>query len=360
MRRMAPLLVLAMALPLACGSGPTASASPSPSPSASAATSATPSPTANPCLNPTITAAAGEPKLVRPAIAYDAARSEDVLFGAPNGNPIPETWDWTAAAGWKKLNPSHSPPARTSASMAYDEATGSIVLFGGQLVGTAATPLTDTWTWDGTDWTQRNPAKTPPAIVDTSLAYDPLTKTVLAVLDNDTASHTETWQWDGNTWSQLQPATAPMWAKRGAGMAFSTAVQVMVLFGTVYAIIGPPAEGSTWTYSAGTWTSHPARATDPRPRMQPGLAADPGGGVVLFGGGGSGFTAYSETWVWSGSWQKKAASPAPSKRARPEMAYDSGCKLVLLYGGELQSSANSNAQYSDTWVWNGQAWSKVG
>ena len=311
-------------------------------------------------MKPFVTPIADEPKVVRPAIAYDAAKAQVVLFGSPNGSPIPETWAWTAAAGWKKLNPSHSPPARTSASMAYDEATSSIVLFGGQLVGTAGTPLTDTWTWDGGDWTQQNPAKTPPAIVLTSLAYDPLTKTVIAVLDNDTASKVETWQWDGTTWSQLPNAAAPKYSKQGAGIAFSSGAQVLVLFGTVFSIVGPPPEGATWTYSVGTWTPHAATANGPKPRNQPGMAAEPNGGVLMFGGAGANFLTYAETWVWAGAWQKKVVSPSPSKRARPMMVFDQGCKLVLLYGGELQASANSDAQYTDTWAWIGQAWTKVG
>ncbi len=341
---------------VACGSNPGPAASPTPS----ASESASASPSANACANPVSTPAVREPALARPAIAYDKATTQVILFGDRNGNPIPETWEWSAATGWKQLNPSHSPPGRTSASMAYDEATQSIVLFGGQLVGTTLNPLTDTWTWDGSDWTQQNPANNPPPVVITSLGYDPLTQTVLATLDNDTSAKTQTWQWNGTTWSQLQPSTPPKYAKRGAGMAFSVAAQVMVLFGTVYGIGLPPADGNTWTYSAGTWTGNAAKASDPKPRTQPGMAPEPNGGVILFGGGGSGFTAYAETWTWAGAWQKKAASPAPSKRTRPLMAFDQGCQFVLLYGGELQSSANSNAQYSDTWVWNGQAWTKIG
>jgi hypothetical protein len=90
------------------------------------------------------------------------------------------------------------------------------------------------------------------------------------------------------------------------------------------------------------------------------MAAEPNGGVLMFGGAGANFLAYAETWVWSGAWQKKAVGPSPSKRTRPMMVFDQGCKLVLLYGGELQASANSNAQYTDTWAWIGQAWTKVG
>jgi hypothetical protein len=40
--------------------------------------------------------------------------------------------------------------------MAYDQATGQLALFGGAInSGTVA--YGDTWTWDGTTWTQISP-----------------------------------------------------------------------------------------------------------------------------------------------------------------------------------------------------------
>src|SRR5690349_7463112 len=56
-----------------------------------------------------------------------------------------------AAPDWTKQAPAANPPARSFASMAYDAATGDIVLFGGDssqgIVG-------DTWTWNGSTWTK--------------------------------------------------------------------------------------------------------------------------------------------------------------------------------------------------------------
>ena len=45
------------------------------------------------------------------------------------------------------------PNARFGSAMAFDEARGRTVLFGGLLAD--RTPLDDTWEWDGTDWVQR-------------------------------------------------------------------------------------------------------------------------------------------------------------------------------------------------------------
>jgi hypothetical protein len=56
------------------------------------------------------------------------------------------------AATWTQQHPATSPPARYGASMSYDQATGDAVLFGG--VGSSGSYLGDTWTWNGTTWTQ--------------------------------------------------------------------------------------------------------------------------------------------------------------------------------------------------------------
>ena len=61
--------------------------------------------------------------------------------------------------------------------MAYDAATGTVVLFGGYSTGTAL--LGDTWTWDGTTWTKQAPATSPPARDGASMAYDAATSDIV-------------------------------------------------------------------------------------------------------------------------------------------------------------------------------------
>jgi len=71
-----------------------------------------------------------------------------VLFGGANNSrgALSDTWTWDGST-WARQNPAAHPSARTSAAMAYDVATGNVVLFGG--VGTAgdSVPFGDTWIW---------------------------------------------------------------------------------------------------------------------------------------------------------------------------------------------------------------------
>jgi hypothetical protein len=77
---------------------------------------------------------------------YDAATGNMVLFGGlggPRPGALGGTWVWNGSA-WAKRSPATSPPARWQASMAYDAATGNMVLFGGARTGVR---FGDTWTW---------------------------------------------------------------------------------------------------------------------------------------------------------------------------------------------------------------------
>src|SRR5438105_523431 len=54
------------------------------------------------------------------------------------------------------------PSARQSMGMANDATTGQIVLFGGYVFSEDQLAA-DTWAWDGSAWTQQNPADSPSA-----------------------------------------------------------------------------------------------------------------------------------------------------------------------------------------------------
>lgn len=70
-----------------------------------------------------------------------------------------------AAQGQPDWVPARVLEARSSHAMAYDSARGRVVLFGGQ-------GSSDTWEWDGNDWTLRSPNNSPPARSRHAMAYD--------------------------------------------------------------------------------------------------------------------------------------------------------------------------------------------
>ena len=77
---------------------------------------------------------ASPPARAGASMAYDAQIGKVVLFGGRDpGGARNDTWTYDVATNtWKRQFPSTSPPARSSASMAYDAQSNLIVLFGGQ------------------------------------------------------------------------------------------------------------------------------------------------------------------------------------------------------------------------------------
>jgi hypothetical protein len=78
------------------------------------------------------------------------------------------TWTWDGS-NWTQQTPATSPPPREAAAMAYDPATGNIVMFGGQVRNGVSG---DTWTWDGSNWTRQTPTTSPSARSGAAMAYD--------------------------------------------------------------------------------------------------------------------------------------------------------------------------------------------
>ena len=94
-------------------------------------------------------------------MAYDPATGQLVLFGGyERRRYLDDTWTWNGTT-WTQQSPATSPPARDGASMAYDPGTGQLVLFGGY--GTRHSLYNDTWTWNGTTWTAAVPGHQPTA-----------------------------------------------------------------------------------------------------------------------------------------------------------------------------------------------------
>ncbi|MGA2805488.1 MAG: kelch repeat-containing protein [Acidimicrobiales bacterium] len=273
------------------------------------------------------------------SIAYDPATGNTVLFGgSANGSDLNDTWTFNGTT-WTHLSPATSPPARSYASMAYDPATGNMVLFGGSGV---SSELSDTWTFNGTTWSQLSPAASPRARDGASMAYDPATgNMVLFGGEADSVNLSDTWSFNGTTWARLSPATSAP-ARWYASIAYDAATQDLVLFGGS----GDTSDLSdTWTFNGTTWTEL-APATSPPVRDSAFMDYDPvTGNVVLFGGSGAS-SDLSDTWTFNGTtWTQLSPPASPLARDSGSMAYDLATGKMVLFGGEANS-----VDLSDTWT----------
>lgn len=296
------------------------------------------------------------------AMAYDSADGKVVLFGGvgASGKLLSDTWVWDGAR-WTQEHPKTIPPGRYSEGIAYDAAQGKVVMFGGDVNPTNPflKQLSDTWVWDGTNWTEEHPATSPPALFGIALAYDAAdSKMVLygALQDNKPPSfgHSETWVWDGNNWAQEHPATNPF-VFYDSSMAFNAADGKLVLVG------GFPHINDwvyfTYAWDGTNWTEEPGELLpDPNwtevydyPNQGVSLAYDSEQEKVVMVQQGYNPPFYSfRTSVWNGNnWTPETPAESPMPRVGQAMAYDAANKKVVLFGG----FGSGSRLLGDTWVW---------
>ena len=191
-------------------------------------------------------------------MVYYAASKRVLLLGTVTSNyqTSAHMWSWTGTT-WEELHPAQLPPS--FGPMAYDAARGQVVLLIPRPTVNPPATETDTWTWDGLTWTKQHPATYPPASAGgaTAVAYDTDRRTVVVfggLLAGNTALN-QTWTWDGTSWTQKQPATIPT-ARFNHAMAYDAATHSVVLTGG--AVISPSGSitglTDTWTWDGTTWT----------------------------------------------------------------------------------------------------------
>jgi hypothetical protein len=280
-------------------------------------------------------------------LAFDYATQSTLMFGgAPN---LGDTW--ILRKQWSQLFPATSPSARAGPAMVWDGAAGNIVLFGG--LEASGTYLNDTWTWNGITWTRQFPpvSPSPREFNAGGMAYDEATRTVLMFggLNSPYGTLGNTWTWDGvaKIWTQRFPASSP--SPRRAPTAYDGKSQTVVLFGGDNNGDGVQYT-DTWAWDGTTWTqlfptAHPSARTNAN--MAYGGAQ---GMVILFGGfAGSWPDSLDDTWIWDGTnWAQYSPATVPPNRYNAGMTYVPGVGHgVMMFGGY-----SSGPGRNDTWLFN--------
>jgi hypothetical protein len=277
--------------------------------------------------------------------------------------------------------------------MAFDGSTGNVVLFGGAASGPSressglnGEELDDTWTWNGTDWTDRSsagPIARPIARRGAAMAYDKVAKrvvlfggeTLMNTGDNAPALN-DTWTYNGSAgiWIQEPTGSAPP-PRKWASMALDGATNTVMMFGgftTGTEVFGgvsaQPTLNDTWVWDRvnKAWNLINPPVSPPR-RGAATMAYDAVSKKVVLFGGASGpndgtcrdgslvpcelGTYLDDTWEWDGvarTWTQRNPAVSPPAVADAAMAYDAARQQVVLYGGNLRSGPSNQ-----TWVWNG-------
>lgn len=201
------------------------------------------------------------------AMAYDSEHKQAVLFGGFGDGFfvfLGDTWVWDGS-NWTEKTPQTSPQARADFAMAYDSAHGQAVLFSGDQG--IAFPA-DTWVWDGVNWTNKTSQtiSSPPGRVYQAMAFDSVNNQTVMFGGNPLKGNTlsDTWLWDGTNWTQKHPSASPL-PRAGHAMAYDSAHNRTVMFGGNQLDLAP----DTWTWYGG---APPPPPPPPPPVIEPSIS----------------------------------------------------------------------------------------
>ncbi len=237
------------------------------------------------------------------SMAFDPDLNQLVLFGGQTSIKPAQftnaTWTWNGRQWYRPpTSEQGAPPPRADAAFAVDDAgpTGNVVLFGGTGPATGAL----------------SPANSPAANASTTLA--------------------DTWTWDGSGWSEQRPATSPP-ARTGAAATWDAAVGAVVLFG------GAPTSdlggwlADTWLWRQNAWTPL-LLANAPTPRTDANLDYEGSLGTVVVYGGQTAIGPTNDAWAFAGfGWVPVAAGSPPAARSQAASAWDSATNSLMVFGG---------------------------
>jgi hypothetical protein len=230
-------------------------------------------------------------------------------------------------------SPSTAPPTPPATigygyGVAYDQAAGQLVVFGGS-TGTGD----ETWIWNGSRWTVVSPATHPPALLGAAAAYDPALRMVMLFGGQLLASGNSnaTWGWNGETWHELNAGIGGPPPGSGA-MAWDGTLDEMVLVSPLSATSA--SKGQTWIWAKNAWIPRGVRT----PFLANDLVLDYDVSAhtlmavscctAIQTSTGAGMT---QTWRWDGSrWQQLVVISNPTAAALLGLVWDAASRSLLL------------------------------
>ena len=237
------------------------------------------------------------------------------------------------------------PAKRSRHVMAFDEKSGRVILFGGltgKRSGAALTPhtLNDTWSWDGTFWTQVSDMgpwyPNPFELSRRSLAMTFDAKRGQIVLYTEGAS----WLWDGKYWWQAAD-TGPVvqYAESEISLAFMPASAMVFAHGNQ--------EIGTWSWDGVKWLQ--VADTGPSGGLQA-LSFDPQRKRLILFEGESGVT-----WEFDGEAWQGLSSVGPGRGVDLKVASDG----IHVVGFAVQQGQGGRVEPRGTWLWSDSHWKQI-
>jgi N-acetylneuraminic acid mutarotase len=292
-------------------------------------------------------------------LAADEVTGRLILFGGRDaaGAPLGDTWLYDAAEQAWTVVEGPAPSPRFGQAVAVDAAQRALYLFGGQADG--ATFFNDTWRFDldALAWEELPTGDVRPAPrYGTSAVLDGAGNLLISHGFTFEGRFDDTWSLDpaAGVWSDVSPPAETRPLKRCLHEAVWDAEQArMLLYGGCSSGFGPCPQGDLWAFdpASRTWMEL-TPAESPAPRSNPALIRDEASGEIWLIGGLTEAGYAADLWALdlgnpAPAWQAVTQADAvPSSRASHDAAVLDGA--VYLFGGTSDAGP-----LADLWLLSG-------
>ena len=277
------------------------------------------------------------------ALAYDAPRHVFVLFGGQTTQGTSdETWTWDPKRSkWTEMSPTHKPPPRRDAAMAYDPGHQVVVLYGGLIPDQGeGHSASDTWTWNGSDWAEVGAdnyvglgIRTGPRMVTAGNQV-----LIFGGHDFNTSYFSDAWVWDGVTWSRVDHGPTPD-GRGDAAIAWEPDDSSLFVYGGLGirpnagpGNLGVPL-GDAWVMKNGAWRQLPAAGGRIRADANAIWERRTSSAIVMFGIACPELTTAGSSWDGA-TWSSVQVGASPRWGAA---VTQDGQGNVLVFGGSNES-----------------------
>jgi hypothetical protein len=266
-----------------------------------------------------VAAGEGSPLSCAPASTFDTDRGRLILYCGTN------IFEWDGMTFKSFPNLTRGPTFREFTKIAYDPTLKKTVLFGGF---DTSNYLRDTWTWDGTQWTEVKPSRRPPSRTLTTMWYDRTRNKVTMyggigrpTPEDRVERYDDMWTFDGTNWTKIE-ITATPGRRFGAQATVDPRTNKLVLFGGIRVDTNSAGidtqvyTNDMWEWDGSAWRQIQTNNTPPA-RENAGLEYDATTNTLVLFGGWSGFFR-SDRWVLDGTtntWRVMDETGLPRRRA---------------------------------------------
>ncbi len=283
----------------------------------------------------------------RHGLVYDRRAKVAVLFGGvvwkPRATLQSDTWELGDGVWSLVAQGSVAPRARHRGAMVYDDRRGRSVLFGGE--SSQGELLADTWTYADQvwqPWAAKRRDQRPGPRAGHCMAFDEAAGlTVLfGGVEHGQNSLGDTWLFDGTEWTEVKGSAPP--PRRYAALAYDPDLKGCLLHGGSDDETGRRGFGDAWLYRDGGWRKL-GGGFETEPRDDHGLAYHRKAGcmVMLEGvAGRRGILVRGEN-----GWRPVQASPLHPRHQCSPLAWDEEIGALVLHGGE---AAHGGPKFTET------------